>query len=235
MRYLVQLTLSLALASSASAGTMEIAYRSVESMLVRGLLTEGGRLYLQGGPADECNYAFVQDPRVSATGGRLEVKLLFAGSLGKEVRGKCVGTGDNFDVVVSGLPRYASGELFLDEMTFAAESKVFNLFAPIVESQLRERLRVPLRRTIDRQLAEWSALGAGRITLQELDVSSIQLGEDRLTIKADYKVALEVPWCTTRDLGPQLSCTHGFEVPHEHFQTHSAEVCEEGLSREELA
>ena len=45
----------------------------------------------------------------------------------------------------------------------------------------------------------------------------------------------EVPWCTTHDLGPQLSCTHGFEVPHEHFQTHSAEVCEEGLSREELA
>ena len=36
-----------------------------------------------------------------------------------------------------------------------------------------------------------------------------------------------MPWCTTRDLGPQLSCTHGFEVPHEHFQTHSAEVCEE--------
>ena len=44
-----------------------------------------------------------------------------------------------------------------------------------------------------------------------------------------------MPWCTTRDLGPQLSFTHGFEVPHEHFQTHSAEVCEEGLSREELA
>ena len=45
------------------------------------------------------------------------------------------------------------------------------------------------------------------------------------------KSAISVPWCTTRDLGPQLSCTHGFEVPHEHFQTHSAEVCEEGLSR----
>ncbi len=44
-----------------------------------------------------------------------------------------------------------------------------------------------------------------------------------------------LPWCTTRDLGPQLSCTRGYEVPHEHFQTHSAEVCEEGLSREELA
>ena len=47
--------------------------------------------------------------------------------------------------------------------------------------------------------------------------------------------AIELPWCTTRDFGPQLSCTRGYEVPHEHFQTHSAEVCEEGLSREELA
>ena len=26
-----------------------------------------------------------------------------------------------------------------------------------------------------------------------------------------------LPWCTTRDLGPQLSCTRGYEVPHEHF------------------
>ncbi len=37
-----------------------------------------------------------------------------------------------------------------------------------------------------------------------------------------------MPWCTTRDLDPQLSCTRGFEVPHEHFQTHSAQVCEQG-------
>ena len=42
------------------------------------------------------------------------------------------------------------------------------------------------------------------------------------------EVSPAVPWCTTRDLGPQLSCIRGFEVPYEHFQTHSAEVCEEG-------
>ena len=59
----------------------------------------------------------------------------------------------------------------------------------------------------------------------------IQVSRPRVRSKSGE----ELPWCTTRDLGPQLSCTHGFEVPHEHFQTHSAEVCEEGLSREELA
>ena len=52
---------------------------------------------------------------------------------------------------------------------------------------------------------------------------------------ADGRTVKAVPWCTTRDLGSQLSCTRGLAVPHEHFQTHSAEVCEEGLSREELA
>ncbi len=59
--------------------------------------------------------------------------------------------------------------------------------------------------------------------------------EDRERSDAYSEGGYWLPWCTTRDLGPQLSCTHGFEVPHEHFQTHSAEVCEEGLSREELA
>ena len=58
----------------------------------------------------------------------------------------------------------------------------------------------------------------------------------RATVGAIVAVGgVALPWCTTRDLGPQLSCTRGFEVPHEHFQTHSAEVCEEGLSREELS
>ena len=59
--------------------------------------------------------------------------------------------------------------------------------------------------------------------------------EDCIQSAVAGKLVRSLPWCTTRDLGPQLSCTHGFEVPHEHFQTHSAEVCEEGLSREELA
>ena len=95
---------------------MEIAYTSLERMIVAALLTEGGRLYLSGAPEDTCNYAFVQDPRVSSDASRLYVRFLFAGSAGKVVRDKCIGTGDNFDVVVSGVPRYANGELYLEDM-----------------------------------------------------------------------------------------------------------------------
>ncbi len=45
------------------------------------------------------------------------------------------------------------------------------------------------------------------------------------------RYAGSVPWCTTRDVGSQLSSTRGFEVPDEQFQTHSAEICEQDLSR----
>jgi dimethylamine/trimethylamine dehydrogenase len=44
-----------------------------------------------------------------------------------------------------------------------------------------------------------------------------------------------LPWCTTLDLGPQLSCTRGFKVSDEQFQTHAAQVCEQDLPCEELA
>ena len=67
------------------------------------------------------------------------------------------------------------------------------------------------------------------------DARVVLTSQTTIDLPEDLTSVVTLPWCTTRDLGPQLSCTHGFEVPHEHFQTHSAEVCEEGLSREELA
>ena len=41
----------------------------------------------------------------------LECYFKFAGSIGAEVAGRCVGRGDNFDIVVSGVPRYDSGDV----------------------------------------------------------------------------------------------------------------------------
>ena len=74
----------------------------------------------------------------------------------------------------------------------------------------------------------------GRARRHNTSFSKHHVARDRLSL-ARQDTGASLPWCTTRDLGPQLSCTRGYEVPHEHFQTHSAEVCEEGLSREELA
>ena len=100
----------------------------------------------------------------------------------------------------------ASGTVFVDDSFVRAEGTLRFDKATTTDLDLSFALDGALARLID----------------EELSLEGVLSGE-------------ALPWCTTRDLGPQLSCTHGFEVPHEHFQTHSAEVCEEGLSREELA
>ena len=93
--------------------TLEIAYSSLERIIVNRVMTEGGLYYMQGDPSSTCRYAFVQEPRVGAEGGRLRITVLFAGRTGTEVAGQCVGAGDNFDLVISGVPAYSDGDLFL--------------------------------------------------------------------------------------------------------------------------
>ena len=73
-----------------AAAKLDVAYASVERILTTTFLTEGGRRYLQGGPEDTCAYAFIQEPRVSAVGERLQIRFLFAARAGKEVASKCV-------------------------------------------------------------------------------------------------------------------------------------------------
>ena len=140
------LVLVLLSGETATAGKLDVAYASMERIIVTTFLTEGGRRYLQGGPEETCAYAFIQDPRVSAIGARLQLRFLFAGRAGKQVAGRCVGAGDNFDIIVSGVPRYADGAIFLDEAKFEADHKLFAVFSTLDVGALQMSLESLRRR-----------------------------------------------------------------------------------------
>jgi hypothetical protein len=159
-------------------------------MIVRLFLTDGGRRYLQGGPEDDCAYAFIQEPRVSAAGERLHIRFLFAGRAGTEVAGRCVGRGDNFDIVVSGVPRYDNGDLFLDDTEFDADNRLFEVFAPLIERQLAPLVRVRAHTHVGRYIAELTARGAGTVRLESLEIRSIELGVRSARLDADFLVAV---------------------------------------------
>ena len=149
------------------------------------------RHYLQGGPEDTCAYAFIQEPRVSAVGERLQIRFLFAGRAGKEVAGKCVGPGDNFDIVVSGVPSYGNGELFLDELRFDAEHKLFQVFSKLIERQLTPNLKIRPKPYIESYIAELTALGAGRVSLETLSLQNIELGTSSAVLDADFLINVQ--------------------------------------------
>jgi hypothetical protein len=179
--------LSLLLLPQAARGdTLEVTYPAIERLIVEKILVEGGRRYLQGGPDDTCTYSFVQEPRVSASEGRLRIRFLFAGSVGTEITGRCIGRGGNFDVIVSGVPAYEDGTLFLEDLRFESDNGLFDLFFPIVESQLRPALRVPLQSAVEEHLSQ--LVTAARVRVEELTVSEIRLGPDAATLTAELRV-----------------------------------------------
>ena len=108
----------------------------------------------------------------------------------------------------------------------APEPELYDVRADPLEKENLAQQRAGTVRRLQRRLEEIVA---------ESSASGVEPQEPVGVDPETQERLAALPWCTTRDLGPQLSCTRGYEVPHEHFQTHSAEVCEEGLSREELA
>ncbi len=184
-------TISVGVAPS-EAASFEVGYRAIERFIVQRVMTDGGRHYMEGQPSDDCRYAFVQEPRVAAVSGRLQITLLFAGRAGAVVAGKCVGPGDNFDLVVSGVPEYDGGELFLSELRVEApDTAYFKIVRPLVEKDLKESLRYPLRDRLD-YAAAWvsSSSVAEALSLGLFNIDSITVGQDNLRIDFEFGLSL---------------------------------------------
>ncbi len=192
---LLLLALSLAgLAAPAGAVELTLTYGALERVIWARLLTQGGRYYLEGSSTDDCRYALVQEPKVSAQGNRLAVRFVFSGRAAARVAGRCVGPGDTLEVTASGLPRYEAGEIRLADLRLSApESGYFKLVAPLLQSRLRERLSYPLRAELEQALGA-AAVAAGsplRPRLVSLGVGSILVEAQRLRLSVDLSLAVE--------------------------------------------
>jgi hypothetical protein len=179
------------LGGSAQASEVTVSLAALERVVWSTLLDQSGRYYLEGSPADTCRYAFVQEPRVSAAGERLVVRLVFSGRAGVTVAGRCTGPGDTAPIEVSGVPRYDQGDVLLAELRVEApETSYFRLVAPLVERQLRERLRYPLRRMLETSLVETSAAAAFRLVLDALTVRTIAVEPSGVRVEFDGSITV---------------------------------------------
>jgi len=170
----------------APAADVTLAHSAVERLIWRVLLTEDGRGYLEGAPGDTCRYAFVQEPRVSGSNGRLRVRFLFAGRAGAQVGERCVGPGDTFDIVVSGIPALTGGVLHLEGLRVEApDTANFRLVRGLVESELNARMRYPLRDDLNRIAATVGAPAGFTVSLDALELGQVQIDEKTLRLSLD--------------------------------------------------
>jgi hypothetical protein len=108
------------------------------------------------------------------------------------VAGKCVGPGDNFDLVISGVPEFEQGELFLSDLTVEApETAYFKIVRPLIEKDLEENLRYPLRERLD-YAAAWasSQSAAGPLALGLFRIDSIKVSQKAVRIDLEFGLSL---------------------------------------------
>jgi len=67
------------LAASARGVELQIQYNALERMLAETVFTQDGRRYVHGDKNNKCNFAYLENPRVSGDTGRLTIRARFTG------------------------------------------------------------------------------------------------------------------------------------------------------------
>jgi len=156
---------------------LTVSYRVLERVLEKGLFRDQGRYYVSGSSDDDCNYAYLARPRLGVDGGRLALRLHFNGFAGAEVGGQCLGSGDEFDFVVTGVPKVEGGSLVLGDpqLSLSGRPAYEALLQPIVTGPLAQALRFDLAAELDHLVA-----GAAREGLR-VRISGLEIFNPRAT------------------------------------------------------
>ena len=92
--------------SSAAAADVDLYFSSMEKMVEQQVLIDGGRLYLFGDGDSPCLSAFLANPKVSESAGKLMIRFDFSGSMAGQMGGDCIGLSEEFPLTVMGIPVY---------------------------------------------------------------------------------------------------------------------------------
>ena len=190
LRFVVVL---IALAAQAFPADLEIRYSALERMVAAQMFTQDGRRYVRGDKAAKCQYAYLEAPKLSAAGERLQVTARFSGSSAMDLFSRCVGMGDSFNVTITAVPVPRKGAIaFQDTQVSTAK-----------DSYYIRRVRTAMMRTFDqdfkieirdqaRRLLEQPTTGAVyQQELKDLDLNAIRVTPDALVLVVDFKLVVK--------------------------------------------
>jgi hypothetical protein len=175
------------------AAEIRLSYAVLERLLAQQVFTDEGRKYVRGNKLDKCNYAYLEHPKIWGRDGRLSIKARFTGRTAFDLLGRCVGSGDAFDLTVNGVPFYDKGNVAFKDVYIDTGKDGFYV----------RRVRAALRETLSKEFKYNITSDAKRLMEQQdpgqpyqrklirLDVSSIQVAADALVLNVDFALAVQ--------------------------------------------
>lgn len=193
MRLSAIFVLLMALSGTALSADLEIRYSALERMVAAQMFTQEGRRYMRGNQAAKCQFAYLEAPKLSASGTRLQVAARFSGRSAMDLFNRCVGMGDSFAVTVTALPVPRKGAIGFEDTQVSTPK----------DSYYIRRVRSAMMRTFDqdfkieirdqaRRLLEQPASGSlYQQELKDLDLTAIRVTPDALVLVVDFKLIVK--------------------------------------------
>ncbi len=184
----------LALVPCLHAVDLRIQFGALERILTEQVFTQEGRKYLHGTALARCNFAYLEQPRVSAADGRLRIRAKFTGRSALNMFGQCVGLGDAFTVEMTAAPQYKDGAIGLSQVVAApADHTGFYVrrVCAALASSLGRDFKYPISAAAKSALEDASAQPGFTRELQKFQVTAIRVEHDALVLSMDFELTVK--------------------------------------------
>ena len=187
--------LLLAAASAAHAVEIRIQFGALERLLGEQVFTQEGRRYMRGAKTDKCNFAYLEKPQVRGDDdGHLQMRARFTGRAALNLIGQCVGMGDAFDAVITGVPVYKGGAIGLQEVKVVSDRKTGYYIRQVcaaMESSLARDFKYPLERDAQVLLENPGPTPQYKREVRKFNVPQIRVTNDALVLTVDFEMTIK--------------------------------------------
>lgn len=186
----------LLLASAAARATeIQLSYQVLERLIAQQAFTDEGRRYVRGNKTDKCSFAYLENPKITPSNGKIAIAARFTGKSAMNMFGRCVGIGDAFQLTVYGVPFYNKGRVGFKDIAVQTDRDSYYI------RKVKQALMQSLERSFDYNLLDDAKKlledgpntgpGAVKRELMRFDVSNIVPANHALILTVDFTLAVK--------------------------------------------
>jgi len=192
-RLFLRMAIACLLSSPAFAVDLEIRYGALERLIGDQLFTVDGRNYVQGTKDEKCRFAFLEKPKLSALGDRLQLRVNFSGRTALNMMGRCVGVGDSFELTLSAKPVVKSGAIGFEDFVVSTPRDSFYIrrVRTALVQTLNKDIRLDIMQQARKMIEAPQQVGNFQQEIKDLSMSGVRVALDALVLAIDFKVIVK--------------------------------------------
>jgi|SRR5689334_19152044 len=193
-RYLAMGILLALLSSRALPADLEIRYSALERMIAAQMFTQEGRRYVRGNQSAKCQYAYLEAPKLSPAGDRLQMAARFSGRSAMDLFSRCVGMGDSFNLTITALPVPRKGGIAFQDTQISTpkDSYYIRRVRSAMMKSFNQEFKIDIRDQARRLLEQpASSSAAFQQELKDLDLTGIRVTPEALVLVIDFKLVVK--------------------------------------------